>query len=58
MWNSQMAAFLMARGLEHVLWKKRDRGSAKDKKFSPEEMALEETLLQPAPIYGKVGEKM
>lgn len=53
-----MAAFLMARGQEHVLWKKRDRGSAKDKKFSPEEMALEETLLQPAPIYGKVGEKM
>lgn len=26
--------------------------------FSPEEMALDETLLQPAPIYGKVDEKM
>lgn len=45
----------MARGLEHVLWKKRlrDRGL-----FSPEKMALEETLLQPAPIYGEVNEKM
>lgn len=26
--------------------------------FSPEEMILQETLLQPAPVYGKADEKM
>lgn len=49
-----MTGLLMARDLERVLWKKRLRGRA----LFNSEMVLEESLLQPAPVCGKVDEKM